>query len=397
MKKSLEYILSVAAVVGMIGGVCACNKKTETENKDELAVVDELQAEDEDSQKAPEPTSRLAVYSWGDYIDPAVIQEFEKETGIAVDYDMFDTNEEMFESLSGGKKYDVLCPSDYMIQKLIQHDMLSPLNYDHIPNIKNIDPNFMEMAGSFDEGNKFAVPYTWGTVGIIYNTKRIEDKKLPVPKKWADLWNPAYKDEIIMQDSIRDAYMVALKSLGYSMNSTNEEEIQKATQKLIEQKPLVRDYVVDEVRNKMIDGEAAIGVIYSGELMNIQEEVKKENYDYSLEYVFPEEGTNVWMDAWVVLKDSENKENAEKWIDFLARADIAKRNFEFITYATPNMAALELLDEKIRKNKSLFPDGETFKNCEVYRYPGEDVEAIYKKGWAAVKGDDEAEVKEDNK
>lgn len=331
-------------------------------------------------------SNELFVYNWGEYIDDSVVAEFEAETGIKVTYDMFETNEEMYPIIEAGAvNYDAVCPSDYMIQKMVENDLLAELDFDNIPNSKNIDPQYMESAKSFDPENKYSVPYTWGTVGILYNTKLIEEKGIPAPTKWADLWNPAYKGEILMQDSVRDAFMVALKSLNYSMNTEDENELQAAKQKLIEQKPLVQAYVIDQVRDKMIGGEAAAGVIYSGEILYIQEEVANQNLDYSLEYVIPEEGTNLWIDSWVIPANAKHKENAEKWIDFLCRPDIAKRNFEYITYATPNKAAKELLDVETQNNKAIFPDAEDLKNSEVFKYLGDETDMLYNNLWKEVK------------
>ena len=331
-------------------------------------------------------SKELYVYNWGEYIDETVVEQFEEETGIKVTYDQFETNEEMYPIIEAGAvNYDVVCPSDYMIQKMVENDLLAAINFDNIPNIENIDPKYMEMSREFDPENKYSVPYTWGTVGILYNTKLIEEKGLPVPTKWSDLWNPAYKGEILMQDSVRDAFMVALKSLGYSMNTENVAELQEAKQLLIDQKPLVQAYVIDQVRDKMIGGEAAIGVIYSGEMLYIQEEVASQNLDYSLEYVIPEEGTNLWLDSWVIPANAKNKENAEKWINFLCRPDIALKNFEYITYATPNKAAKELLDEDLQNNKAVFPDFDSLKNCEVFRYLGDEADSVYNSLWKEVK------------
>lgn len=331
-------------------------------------------------------SNELYVYNWGEYIDDSVIQQFEEETGIKVTYDMFETNEEMYPIIEAGAvNYDVVCPSDYMIQKMVENNLLAELNYDNIPHIKNIDEQYLKSAESFDPGNKYSVPYTWGTVGILYNTKLIEERGLPVPDSWDDLWDPAYKGEILMQDSVRDAFMVALKSLGYSMNTENLQELQEARQLLIAQKPLVQAYVIDQVRDKMIGGEAAIGVIYSGEMLYIQEEVAAQELDYSLEYVIPEEGTNLWIDGWVIPAGARNKENAEKWIDFLCRPDIALKNFEYITYATPNKAAKDMLDEETQANKAVFPDAEQLINCEVFKYLGDETDAIYNNLWKEVK------------
>ncbi|MEG2870290.1 MAG: extracellular solute-binding protein [Clostridium sp.] len=331
-------------------------------------------------------SNELFVYNWGEYIDDSVIDEFEAETGIKVTYDMFETNEEMYPIIEAGAvNYDVVCPSDYMIQKMIDNDLLAELNFNNIPNIQNIDESYMESSKSFDAQNKYSVPYTWGTVGILYNTKLVKQLGLPAPTKWADLWNPSYSGEVLMQDSVRDAFMVALKSLNYSMNTGNLNELQEASNKLIEQKPLVQAYVIDQVRDKMIGGEAAIGVIYSGEILYIQDEVANQNLDYDLEYVIPEEGTNLWIDSWVIPKNAKNKENAEKWIDFLCRPDIAKKNFEYITYATPNKAAKALLDEDMQNNKAVFPDAEQLKNSEVFKYLGDETDMLYNNLWKEVK------------
>ena len=270
------------------------------------------------------------VYNWGEYIDEEVISMFEEETGIKVVYDMFETNEDMYPVIeAGGRTYDVVCPSDYMIQKMVENNMLAELNFDNIPNVSQIDPEYMERSRSFDPENKFSVPYCWGTVGILYNTSMVAPED--VPTRWSDLWDEKFSGEILMQDSVRDAFMVALKSLGYSMNSENEAELGQARDLLIRQKPLVQAYVIDQVRDKMIGGEAAVGVIYSGEMLYIQEEVEAQGLDYELEYVIPEEGTNVWIDSWVIPSNAKNKENAEAWINFMCRPDIAKMNFEYIT------------------------------------------------------------------
>ncbi|MFR5601960.1 MAG: ABC transporter substrate-binding protein [Lachnospiraceae bacterium] len=331
-----------------------------------------------------ESANELYVYNWGEYIDEEVIEMFEEETGITVVYDMFETNEEMYPIIeAGGVSYDVVCPSDYMIQKMIENDLLAEINFDNVPNVKEIDSRYMEESKSFDPENKYSVPYCWGTVGILYNTSMVAPED--VPTKWADLWDEKFSGEILMQDSVRDAFMVALKSLGYSMNTANEAELAEARDLLIAQKPLVQAYVIDQVRDKMIGGEAAIGVIYSGEMLYIQEEVANLGLDYQLEYVVPEEGTNIWIDSWVIPKNAKNKENAEKWIDFLCRPDIAKKNFEYITYPTPNKGAFDLLDEELQNNKAVFPDWDSLNNCEVFKYLGDETDSIYNEMWKEVK------------
>ena len=328
----------------------------------------------------------LYVYNWGEYIDENVISQFEDETGITVVYDLFETNEEMYPVIEAGAvNYDVVCPSDYMIQKMRENDLLAELNFDNIPNIDQIDPAYMEMSQAFDPENKYSVPYCWGTVGILYNTRLLDELGIPAPTKWTDLWDERLSGEILMQDSVRDAFMVALKKDGYSMNSESKDELEQAKQELIDQKPLVQAYVIDQVRDKMIGGEAAVGVIYSGEMLYIQDEVANLGLDYNLEYVIPEEGTNLWLDSWVIPKNAKNKENAEKWIDFMCRPEIAKANFEYITYPTPNKGAFELLDEDMQNNKAVFPDIDSLKDSEVYKYLGDDTDAVYNELWKEVK------------
>lgn len=258
---------------------------------------------------------QVIVYNWGDYLDPDVIDLFEEETGIHVVYEEYETNEIMYPKVqSGAIAYDVVCPSDYMVQRMIENDLLAEIDFDHVPNIKYIDDIYMDMSTQFDEGNKYSVPYLWGTVGILYNKTMVDE---PVDS-WGILWDKKYKDSILMQDSVRDAFGVALKYLGYSLNSTDLDELEAAKKLLIEQKPLVQAYVVDQVRDKMIGNEAALGVIYSGEALYCQEE----NPD--LEYVIPKEGSNLWIDSWVIPKTPGTKENAEAFINFLCRPDIAK-------------------------------------------------------------------------
>lgn len=336
------------------------------------------------STENAEGAGEVYVYNWGEYIDEDVIAQFEEETGIKVIYDMFETDEEMYPVIeAGGVKYDAVCPSDYMIQKMVENNMLAEINFDNVPNLKEIDPKYMEMSKSFDPENKYSVPYCWGTVGILYNTSMVAPEDAPT--KWSDLWNEKFKDNILMQDSVRDAFMVALKSLGYSMNTENEAEIAEARDLLIKQKPLVQAYVIDQVRDKMIGGEAAMGVIYSGEMLYIQQEVADLGLDYQLEYVIPEEGTNLWLDSWVIPANAPNKENAEKWINFLCRPEIAKKNFEYITYPTPNKGAFDLLDPELQNNKAVFPDMDSLTDSEVYQYLGTDVDSVYNEYWKEVK------------
>lgn len=354
MKKRNGKLLAVLAAASSMVALCGCGSSEGGEN------------------------GKVIVYNWGEYIDPQTIEMFEEETGIEVVYDEFETNEIMYPKVeSGAAEYDVVCPSDYMIDKMIQNGLLQELDYDKLPNATaNIGAQYYEQANDFDPGNKYSVPYCWGTVGILYNKTMVDE---PITS-WAQLWDEKYKDNILMQDSVRDAFMVAEKLNGFSMNTVDPAELETAKNALIEQKPLVQAYVIDQVRDKMIGGEAAIGVIYSGEAIYTQ----RENPD--LEYVIPTEGTNVWIDCWCILKDAPNKENAEKFIDFMCRGDIAKMNFEYITYSTPNDAARELIeDEDIKNSEIAFPDLSQYSNLETFVYLGEDGDALYNELWKEVK------------
>ena len=371
LKKSVMYSCAGALLLSALLFVPSCGKKDG--------------GAETGSQAASESENVVNVYNAGEYIDPEVPKMFEKETGIKVVYDTFETNEEMYPVIeAGGVVYDAVCPSDYMIEKMLQNHLLQEVDFSKVPNIKEIGADYMKMCEQFDPGNRYVVPYTTGTVGILYNRRMFDKLGVPYPTKWADLWNPKLKGEILMQDSVRDAFMVALKKEGHSMNTVSDKDLDEALQDLIRQKPLVQAYVVDQVRDKMIGEEAACGVIYSGEILYVQGEL--EGTDVKVDYVIPEEGTNVWFDGWVIPKNAKHKENAEKWMNFLCRPDIAAKNFEYITYPTPNTGALKLLDKKYTENKALFPDmKELLKKSEVYTYLGEKNEAKYNNRWKILK------------
>lgn len=320
---------------------------------------------------------KVYVYNWGEYLDPDTRDLFEQETGIKVIYDEFEQNEEMYPKIKAGAvQYDVVCPSDYMIQKMIEDNLLVEINYDNVPNIKNIDPAYLKSAQNFDPDNKYSVPYCWGTLGILYNKTLIDG---PIDS-WSSLFDEKNSGNILMIDSVRDAFCIALSSLGYDINTIDEAQLDEAKTLLQTQYPLVQAYVVDQVRDKMIGGEASIGVIYSGEAIFTQ----RENPD--LEYVVPKEGSNVWIDGWVIPKNCKSKENAEAFINFMCRPDIALKNFEFITYSTPNMAARDMItDEDIKNSLVAFPEQATLDRCSTYRYLGDEIEALYIEKWNEVK------------
>ena len=321
-------------------------------------------------------TNVVRVYNWGDYIDEEVLTMFEEETGIRVIYDTFETNEEMYPKVAaGGVDYDVICPSDYMIEKMLENNLLQEINYDNIPNASYIQQATLDMAADYDPGNKYSVPFTYGTLGIIYNTKLINDEIT----SWEDLWNEAYSGEILMYNSPRDLFTAPLMMLGYSINTTDENELREATNLLLEQKPMVQRYVMDQIKDSLISESSAIAMAYSGEVLALQEQ------NENLKYIIPKEGTNYFIDAWVIPTCAENKENAEAWINFLNRPDIAFKNFEYITYATPNTGAQELMDESLKSNPALFPSDEIVKDCEVFHTLGNEGDQLYSDLWMEIK------------
>lgn len=315
------------------------------------------------------------VYNWGDYIDEDVIAMFEEETGIKVRYEMYDTNEDMYVKVkAGGNAYDVLIPSDYMVEKMLKEDMLLELNYDNIPNASQTDPKFLNIP--YDPDNKYSVPYMWCTLGIVYDSTVVTD---PVDT-WDVLWNEKYSKEIIMLDSPRDTIGIALKSLGYSMNSTNPAELEEAKAKLQKQRPLVLAYLVDQSKEKMISGEAAMAITWSGDAITMMEQ--NENLRYSV----PKEGSNYSIDTMVIPKTAQNKENAEAFINFMCRPDIALKNTEYIRYSTPNMGAFELLPDEIKNDGVGYPDDSVIEKCEVFLDPGDAI-SLYDKVWTELFAD----------
>ncbi|GAB6149394.1 spermidine/putrescine ABC transporter substrate-binding protein [Clostridium novyi A str. BKT29909] len=315
----------------------------------------------------------LNVYNWGDYIDESVIKEFEKEYNVKVNYETFATNEDMYVKIKkGGTDYDVLVPSDYMITKMINENMLEKIDMNNIPNYKDIPSKFKNLA--FDPKNEYSVPYMWGTVGIIYNTKLIKDNI----DSWDALWNPKYKGQILMVDSQRDAIAVALKKLGYSMNTTNKAELEKAKQELIKQKPLVHAYVGDEVKDLMTDEEGAIAVVWSGDAVTMMKNNK------NLRYVIPKEGSNLWFDNMVIPKGSKHKKEAEMFINFMTRPDIALKNVRYIGYSTPNTKTLEMMTPEERNNKTAYPEDAKIKKCDVFVDLGDFIKE-YDRAWTEIK------------
>lgn len=319
------------------------------------------------------------VYCYGDYYDPMVAEDFEAETGIRVIQDYYDTAEEMYTVLeNNATTYDVICTSDYMIEKLAQNDMLAELNYDNIPEAKNIDEIYMEKSEAFDPGNKYSVPYQVGILGIDYNTKMVGDKKID---SWEDLWDEDFADQMVMPDSVRDAFAIGLKKNGSSLNSSNEEEIRKAAEDLIDQKSMVYRYANDAARDLLVDGSAAVGVVWNGEYQYIKD------LNEDCEFVVPKEGSEFFIDSWFIPKKAINKEHAEAWINYLCRPEVAYKNFEYLYYTTPNKAAQEMIDKEYLEDKAIFPDEELVGRCESLKTLNNDTMDMYSKYWKKVKAE----------
>lgn len=315
----------------------------------------------------------LYFYNWGDYIDEDLVAQFEEETGITVISENYDSNEAMYQKIkNGGSNYDLLIPSEYMVEKMINEDMLEKLNFDNIPNAKNIDSRLLGTVT--DPENLYTVPYMWGTLGILYNKDMINEGD--VVDSWEILWDKDYEKNIFMYNSQRDSFAVALKKLGYSLNTVDANELEEAKELLILQKPLVTAYVGDTVKDSMINGEAALAVVYSGDAVYCQ------TLNESLDFAIPKEGTNIWFDCMVIPKGAENKENAEKFIDFLCRDDIATINSNYIGYTTANINAIENVDDELKEQSGFIIDTSTIE-MEFFNDIGTSIE-VYDKLWTEI-------------
>lgn len=280
---------------------------------------------------------------------------------------------------AGAIDYDLICTSDYMIEKLISENEVLELNFDQIPLVKNLDSSYFEFSKSFDPENKYTIPYFFGTVGILYNQEMVDESKV---NSWQILWDDTYSGKIIMADSVRDSFMVAEKLLGYSLNTTEDDKLRAAQQLLIEQKPLVYSYLVDEAQDEMIAENAAMAVVYSGEAGLALE------YNDNLAFSVPKEGSNMWIDSWFMPKSARHTENAEKFLNFLCREDIAALNFDYVYYATPNMKVKESLDEELQENTTIFPPQEILDNCEVLKSLDDEAAMRYNLYWKEIKSAD---------
>lgn len=317
----------------------------------------------------------LSFYNWGEYIDPEVIEEFEAETGIKVIYENFEQNEDMYTKIKdGGSTYDLVIPSDYMIERMIREELVQPIDVSKLSNYKNIGEQYKNME--YDPTNEYSVPYFWGTVGILYNKNEVKD----AVDSWDILWDEKYSGEIIMMNSTRDSIGIALKKLGYSMNSRDDAQLQEAKQELLNQKPLVAAYLVDEMKSQMVNEEALLAPAYSGDAIVAIDE------NENLGYAIPKDGTNLWFDAMVIPSNAKNVEAAHQMIDFLLRPEIAVKNADFVGYSLPNTAGIELLDDEMKNSPVAYPDLSSLQGLEVFKDPSDILEK-YDEIWAEVKAE----------
>ncbi|WP_239615458.1 ABC transporter substrate-binding protein [Cohnella mopanensis] len=309
----------------------------------------------------------LTIYNWGDYIDPDIIADFEKETGLKIIYQTFDSNEAMMTKIEqGGTTFDISIPSEYAISKMKEEGLLLPIDHSKIPNLANIDPRFMNL--SFDPDNEYSIPYFWGTVGIIFNSELLGGRTFT---SWNDLWSEDLRNRILLVDGAREVMGFGLNSLNYSLNDTNEEHLQEAKRKLGTLTPNIKAIVGDEIKMLLAGEEAAVGVVWSGDASEIMGENEK------LDYVIPEEGSNLWFDNMVIPNTARNIEGAHKFINFMLDPEIAARNAEYVGYSTPNAEALKLLPEEISQDERFYPNPELTKKLEVYENLGKKMLSHY--------------------
>lgn len=306
---------------------------------------------------APLTGEYINVYNWGEYISDGsegsldLNAEFTRITGIKVNYTNYASNEDMYAKLkSGGADYDVIIPSDYMVQRLINEGMLQKLDFSNIPNYKYIDEKYKNLP--YDLNNEYSVPYTVGMVGLIYNGAMIERMGYEAPTSWSVMWDGRYSGSILMFNNPRDAFAVSQFLLGIDINSVDAEDWKKAYEKLLEQKPFVQSYVMDEIFNKMENNEAVIAPYYVGDFLSM-----KDNND-DLEFVYPEEGVNYFVDAMCIPTSAKNKTAAEAYINFMLDPEIALQNAEYIYYASPHTEVISNPDYSLYQNEYIYPTGD---------------------------------------
>lgn len=356
MKKLIALLGTALVGMSLLSG-CASEVPEEADEEEEVSEAQTLTVSDPDYYtRFKGQNLSINVYNWGEYISTGADEgtldvngEFEKLTGIKVNYTNYATNEELYAKLKGGgAAYDVIIPSDYMISKMIKENLIQPLDFDNIPNFSYIMDNFRNMA--YDPENAYTVPYTWGTVGIIYDTTMIDLDEEDID--WDLLWNEDYADQILMFDNPRDAFAIAELIEGFSLNTEDPKELEQAAFRLRQQKRIVQGYVMDEVFDKMGAGDALIAPYYAGDALTILED----NED--LNFVVPKSGTNLFIDAMCIPSSSRQKEAAEMYINFMCEPDIAYANIDYICYSTPHQAAYDMLDEEVRESPVSYPDSD---------------------------------------
>ena len=332
-----------------------------------------------ESSSSKYPNGEINVLNWGEYIADGtdgsedILTQFEEEFGIKINYKVCPDNETLYTYLKQGDSYDVIIPSDYMLSRLIEEDMLEKLNFDNIPNFSDVSDTFVDPP--YDPTNEYSVPYMWGTVGIIYNTTMVQEDVT----SWSILFDEDYADQILMINNPRDAIGVALKYLGYSYNTTDKAQITEAVDLLVQQKPLVQTYVMDEIFDKLESGEAAIGVYYAGDYLTMLEN----NED--LAFCVPEEGSNYCVDAMCIPKGAANKENAEKFINFMCSTEVGLANCDAIGYSTPLNSVLEALDAEVREDPVAYPSDDVLSRCEQFLNLPQDILEFYDSEWLRLK------------
>lgn len=299
----------------------------------------------------------VTVYNWGDYIDPALIKKFERQTGYHVDYETFDSNESMLTKIrQGGTNYDVVVPSEYTVQRMKKEHLLAPLDHRKLSNLRYIDARFLNQ--DFDPGNQYSVPYFWGTLGIIYNDQKITGQEV---QYWEQLWSPRLKNNLLLIDSARDVFAVALITQGKSVNTTNYSQLKQAQHHLQALTPNVKAIIADEMKMYMEQDEAAVGVTYSGDAREMM------SVNHHLHYVVPSEGSNIWFDNMVIPKSAKNKQAAYQFINFMLQPENAAKNAEYVGYATPNRAAKKLLPRSVTDDQQFYPPESTMEHLQTYK------------------------------
>ncbi len=324
---------------------------------------------------AASAADKVVVYNWSEYVPEEVLERFTEETGIEVIYSTYESNEVMYSKLQlqNNQGYDVVLPSTYYVAKMAKEGRLRPLEKDKLPNLVNLDPALLDKE--YDPGNRFSIPYFWGSTGIGVNADDIDPSTIT---SWKQLWEPQYERQLLLTDDVRDVFHMALSINGHSPNTKDPAEIEQAYELLKSLMPNVLVFNSDAPREPFLAGDVSLGMIWNGEVVMAQEE------DDAIQYVYPDEGAVFWVDSFVIPAGAENVDAAHRFIDFMMRPEIAQACVEYVGYATPNKAALELLDEETRNNPVIFPPAEVVENGEFQTDVGEAIE-LYNKYWEMLK------------